>query len=148
MNALILIGAFTLYRAVISPPRAQPIWTRRVRDLFTVGIGSLAAGIALDAAALFPRLQLNGETTLAGGSYENVQGGYNFGPYSYHRLLQFLVGDSNALRNLAFGTPVIVLAMIAPFIARKKFAVPFFAGMTIVILVLPHGRRRFNIFSF
>ena len=136
MNALILIGAFTLYRAVISPARPRPQWKDRVRDLVFVGLGSLAAGIALDAAALFPRLVLNGETTLAGGSYANVQGGYNFGPYSYHRLVEFLVGDDNSLRNLALGTPVIILAMIAPFVARRRFAVPFFAGMTVVILIL------------
>jgi hypothetical protein len=136
MNALIVIGAFTLYRAVISPARDRPEWKDRVRDLVVVGLGSLAAGIALNAAALFPRLVLNGETTLAGGSYANVQGGYNFGPYSYHRLVEFLVGDDNSLRNLAIGTPVIILAMIAPFVARKRFAVPFFAGMTVVILIL------------
>src|SRR5215204_2606993 len=136
MNALILIGAFTLYRAVISPARPRPEWKDRLRYLLVVGLRSLAAGIALDAAALFPRLVLNGETTLAGGSYANVQGGYNFGPYSYHRLLEFLVGDDNSLRNLAIGTPVIILAMIAPFVARKRFTVPFFAGMTVVILIL------------
>src|SRR3954454_18603620 len=115
MNALILVGAFTLYRALVTPARPQPKWKDRIRDLLAVGLGSVAAGIALDAAALLPRLQLNGETTLAGGSYENVKGGYHFGPYSYHRLFQFLVGDTNELRNLAFGTPVIMLAMMAPF---------------------------------
>ena len=110
------------------------------------GAAVLVLGLGLSAAGLLPRLEANRSTQLAGGEYSEIETGDGTGWWPStitHHLLD--TSDSNTSRRYYVGGVTLALAFLAPFVARRRHAVPFFAGTAIVILllVLPHSPLHF-----
>ncbi len=133
--AVLLVAAYAGYRTLLMPLPGVPPRARLAVGAATVA-AALGLGLALGAAGILPRLAVNAETTLAGGDYDLVDGGILNPPWETDYLLAQLLGNGNAERRASLGGGVIVLALLAPFLARRRFGVPFFAGLTLVALTL------------
>ena len=133
----LLIGAYAGYRAVLAPENPDRMWRGRVIDaVITVG-AALGFGVALGAAGIWPRLAANAESHLAGGDYGDLPGGGILNPpWEVDYLLSQVLGSGYDDRRAAFGGVAIALALMAPILARKRFAVPFFVPLTLIALVL------------
>jgi hypothetical protein len=103
------------------------------------GVAVIGLGVALGAAGMLPRFAVNAETNLAGGDYSRIEGGGVLNPpwHLDYLLAQVLgTGTGYHFRAASFGGAVVVLALLAPVVAGRRFAVPFFAGLTLVALIL------------
>ncbi len=126
--ALLALGGYIFYRALLFPPdNARSIGGRVVRCVVDGG-AVLLFGFSLAAAGILPRLEFNKLSNLAGGypSDIRVQGGWS-------------LGDWSLLLEPGFwyaGLTVVALALVAPLIARRRFAVPYFAVLSVGALVL------------
>ena len=127
--ALLVLGSYVAYRTL---PRPCSLLTR-IRSLALNGGGIVLFGFALGAAGVLPRLEYNLLSNLPGGYPEAampVATWTDWGIISdwYRRLLQ--PGFSY------LGWSVLVLAVAAPVLARRCFAVPYFAGLSVAVLIL------------
>jgi hypothetical protein len=105
----------------------------------TTGFGVLGSGLALAAAGMLPRFAVNAETNLAGGDYSALgEAGVLNPPWGWDYLLAQTVGVGSGyhFRAASFGGVAIVLSLLALPLAGRRFAVPFFAGLTLVALIL------------
>ncbi|MGH2614684.1 MAG: YfhO family protein [Thermomicrobiales bacterium] len=139
LYAMLLPAAYIGYRALLSPPRSGLNLRRRLSDGITTGIGVLGSGLALAAAGILPRLTVNAETNLAGGDYAALgAAGVLNSPWGLDYLLaQTLgVGSGYHFRAASFGGAAVVLSLLALPMARRRFGVPFFAVLTLVVLIL------------
>ena len=105
----------------------------------TTGIGVLGSGLALAAAGMLPRYTVNAETNLAGGDYAALgEAGVLNPPWTLDYLLAQTVGVGSGyhFRAASLGGAVVVLALLALPMARQRFAVPFFAVLTLVAMIL------------
>jgi Bacterial membrane protein YfhO len=138
-NGLLLIGSYIVYRALFSPPIAPPRVVVRLRQMILHGTAILVVGFGLSAAGLLPRLDVNRHTNLAGGQYENVQTLRDVG-WSVDTLLVHLVGYTDSLpdhnRRFYLGAVTIVLALLAPFVARRRYGTPYFVALSVVVIIL------------
>lgn len=133
----ILIAAYTTYRALVDPPHPGAAWRDRLPAWAATGGITVGSGLALGAAGVLPRLVYNNESNLAGGVYSQLGAAANDKPaWTLAQLVQQLLGDTYAQRFSALGGAVIVLALLAPVIAGRRHGVPFFAGLTLVSLIL------------
>lgn len=135
----LLTGAYVGYRALLSPPRSGLGVTHRLRLGLATGAAVLGTGAALGAAGILPRLQVNAQTNLAGGSYAELEGGGVLNaPWEPGYLFAQIMGMGTGYHHRAagLGGAVVVLMLVALFSARTSFAVPFFAGLTTVALIL------------
>jgi hypothetical protein len=133
--AILLISSYGLYRIVIAPPNGRWDWKQRATNLVGIGAGIAVAGFSLAAAGFLPRLDISGSTTLKGGHYEIFEGPGDRG----WRLWQMLNNSLNSefvARRVYIGTAVIVLALLAPFLARRKYSVPYFFIFSLVCAIL------------
>ncbi len=137
MIGLLLVAAYLAYRVLVwSPAPGRDRQTRLVSGAAT-GIAVLGLGLALGAAGILPVLAVSPETNLAGGRYDALgAAGHDWPPWTLHDLFRYVFGDGYAHRKAAFGGPAIVLSLLAPVVARGRFAVPFFAGTILVAFVL------------
>jgi hypothetical protein len=151
--ALLVLGSYIAYRTLLSTPLGPPrgdaqhesggtsAWTRsapahlmtRLRSLALHGGGVLVFGFALAAAGLLPRLEYNLLSNLPGGYPEALVTRPAWTDWGivddwYHRLLQ--PGFSY------LGWSVLGLALAAPVLARRGWPVPYFAGLSLVVLIL------------
>ena len=137
MLAVITVGGYTLYRAVLSPPHPGGDLKTRFSLAVATGTATIVSGLALGAAGILIRIDVNAETQLAGGSYDNVsRGGRLNPPWGVDELFLRLIGSGYQNRSTTLGGAVIVLALLAPFVARRRYAVPFFCVLTVVPLIL------------
>jgi hypothetical protein len=135
--AILLPAAYTGYRTLVSPPLpGSGRWDRLTTGAATT-LAGLGLGLALGAAGVLPRIAANAQSHLATGNYAELgaQGILN-APWQFHELLFQILGTGYAQRRAALGGAVIVLALLAPVLARRRFAVPFFAGLTFVAMTL------------
>jgi Bacterial membrane protein YfhO len=139
LDGLLVVATYVAYRALISPPVAGQNWQERVVRCLETGLTTLGLSIALGAAGLLPRFAVNAETTIAGGNYSEIKGAYRVPPYHPSTLLDQLLGSGWFQRPNAVGGAAVVLSLLAVFFARKRFAVPYFAVMTVVVFVLSAG---------
>ena len=126
---LLALGGYVAYRTLLSPPDNLRGLRAQVIALVLHGGAVLAFGFALAAAGLLPRLEFNALSNLAGGYPEEsrVQGGWSL-PEDWVLLLQ---------PGLWYvGLIVAALALVAPFVARERFAVPYFGALALFTLVL------------
>jgi hypothetical protein len=140
INGVLIVGGWVAYRAILSPPiDGLPLRTRLV-NAFTTGPAVLVLGLLLAAAGLLPRLAVNAQSSIPGGDYTNLQGGdYLEDPHTLFTLLRDTLADDPYLRPVGLSGPIIVLALLAVLFARRKFAVPFFAGVIVIAGVLSMG---------
>ncbi len=139
LYAVLLPAAYIGYRALLSPPLTNLQLRERLTEAVTTGIGVLGSGLALAAAGMLPRYTVNAETNLAGGDYAALgDAGVLNPPWSLDYLLAQTigVGSDYHFRAASFGGVAIVLALLAPAMARQRFAVPFFALLTLVAMIL------------
>jgi hypothetical protein len=151
LYAMLLPAAYVGYRALVSPPtRASPRQSgeagafrgRLLPDLataVTTGVGVLGSGLALAAAGMLPRYAVNAETNLAGGDYAALgEAGILNPPWTLDYLLAQTIGAGSGyhFRAASLGGAVVVLALLALPMARQRFAVPFFAVVTLVAMIL------------
>ncbi|MEA2597737.1 MAG: hypothetical protein QOF01_4206 [Thermomicrobiales bacterium] len=137
LYAVLLVAAYTGYRTLLSPPQPDI----QLRDRLTVGAATGGAvfglGFALGAAGILPRLAVNAETHLAGARYSELgaQGILN-PPWPLDDLLIRILGNGYDERRAALGGAALVLALLAPVLAGRRFAVPFFAVVTVLAFTL------------
>lgn len=140
-DACLLVCAWVVYRAVIAPPGGRapfrPFAALRHRLILmaVTGVGTMLGGVLLDLAALWPRLEVYAQSSIAIDGYGDVIG-YDVGPYDAPGLVRRLLVDAQGSRDVTIAAAGIVLCLLAPFLARTRFGVPFFAGMTAVVLLL------------
>lgn len=140
LYAGLLPASYIGYRTLLSPPLPTSRLTDRVVNCAITGITTLGLGLALGAAGVLPRLAINSETNLAGGNYSNMgaEGVLN-PPWSLDYLLVQILGTGTGYhyRAAAFGGVAIVLSLLAIPLARQRYAVPYFVGLTLVAVILP-----------
>ena len=137
LDALVLLAAYIGYRTIFSPMRPGRSPRQWLIDCASTGIGVVALGFALGAAGLLIRLTVNQASTIAGGNYADIgQANVDAVPYSGDKLLTLIFGSGYNNQAVALGGVVIVLALLSPFIAGRRYGVPFFATMTIVVYIL------------
>lgn len=146
-NGLLILGAYTVYRTLISPPgEGRPVFRDRLKMLVISGSGILLLGLGLGAAGILPRLDANQSSVLADGSYEDVTDSGRDGGWTTDLLLRRLFDDKTVSIGVNFdaesyrryypGTVAMGLAIVALAMARRRFATPFFAVTGLVLLVL------------
>ncbi|HEX3302323.1 MAG TPA: YfhO family protein [Thermomicrobiales bacterium] len=130
-DAALIIGAYCLYRSLT----IGAIGSRFRRAATGIGIGLAVGlfGVALDAAALLPRLAFNGETHLGAGNYDQLTSGYYYNPFGLRELVGSLLNDDYRHRGFTVPAAGILLALLAVALVPRAHPVPFFAGMTLVV---------------
>jgi hypothetical protein len=126
--ALLALGGYVTYRTLLSPPYDMRGIRARIAGLALHGGTVLVFGFALAAAGVLPRLEYNALSNLAGGYPADItaRGGWSVGDWAL--LLEPGVWYA--------GLSVVILALVAPLIAWKRFAVPYFAVLTLCALIL------------
>jgi Bacterial membrane protein YfhO len=127
---LLALGGFVAYRTLLFPPEnIRGLWDR-ASGLVLHGGAVLLFGFALAAAGILPLLEYNALSNLAGGyageGAATPSGGWSLGDWK--RLL--------TPSDYYIGLPILALALAAPFIARGRHAVPYFASLTLGVLTL------------
>jgi hypothetical protein len=132
MYGLLAVASYAVYRVFTeSPPRAGGRVLRLAAAAAAVGLGA-----ALGAVGMLPRLATVAETTLSEG-YEGIVGlGSTYAPFELPYLLFRLLALDAPRRAMALGGAPFVLALLAPMLARRRFAVPYFVMLTAVVLIL------------
>lgn len=100
------------------------------------GIAIVAIGLGLAVGALWPRFETVAETNLAGGDYSQIsEDTADTGGWSVSILFDRLLSDDR-LGRWYLGGAAFALALVAPFVARRRFGVPFFVVLALVAMVL------------
>jgi hypothetical protein len=128
--ALLTLGGFVAYRTLLFPPENIRGIQGRVVRLVLHGGAVLLFGFALAAAGILPLLEYNALSNLAGGyareGAATPSGGWSLGDWK--RLLK--PGD------YYIGLSILALALAAPFVARRRHAVPYFAFLSLGVLTV------------
>jgi hypothetical protein len=137
LYAVVVVGAYTLYRALLWPPHQDVPWPERLTTGAVTGAAMWGLGFALGAAGIMPRLAVNAETNLAGARYGELGAqGILSPPWPFRDLLIRILGNGFDERRAALGGAALVLALLAPVVAGRRFAVPFFVVLTVVAYTL------------
>lgn len=135
----LLTGGYIGYRALLSPSGFGRNFAQRLKLATATGAVVLGGGTALCAAGILPRLAVNAQTNLAGGDYADLgPGGILNAPWDAQYLVTQVMGMGSGYHHRAagLGGAVVVLMILAPILARGRFAVPFFTGLTVAALIL------------
>jgi hypothetical protein len=130
--ALLFLGAFVAYRTLATSPTSL---RSRVKAMVLHGGMLLIVGFGLAAIGLLPRIEYN--------ALSNLPGGYAAAglasPTAALTDWGIIEDWSSRLLTPGFhyvGVSTLVLALAAPLLVRARHAVPFFAVMSIGVLVL------------
>lgn len=127
--ALLTIGGYAVYRTLVSPPAELRRLHRRFLALLTHGSAVLVFGFGLAAASVLPRLEYNAVSNLADG-YEGLIGAV-FRGWKLRNWSAFLLRDAGYA-----GGAALALAFAAPLLQWRRHAVPFFAALTVISVLL------------
>ncbi len=133
--ALLVVGGYVAYRTLLQPPSTLRGIAARLVSFILNGGGVLLFGFGLAAAGLLPRLEYNILSNLPGG-YANpgtaVAGsaGIDWLPVR-DRALQVLTPGFHYADAATLG-----LALMAPLLARARLGTPYFAALSLAVLVL------------
>jgi len=130
--ALLVTGGLVVYRTLFAATETVP---RRLASLALHGSAVLLVGFGLGGAAVLPRLEYNALSNLPGGypppsSPVPTPGWLDWG---------FIEDWHARLLEPGFhyvGWVVLALALAAPLLARARMAVPFFAPLSVAVLIL------------
>ncbi len=127
--ALVTLGGYLTYRTLLDPPGAAPRFRHRVAALALHGAAVLLFGFGLAAASVLPQLEFNALSNLAGGyrGPDAVVGGWEL----KRELAGRLLGETGWYA----GGAAAALAVVAPLLARRRFATPYFAALVVGALV-------------
>ncbi|HEV2073043.1 MAG TPA: YfhO family protein [Thermomicrobiales bacterium] len=137
--AALITGVYAGYRAVFAPWQSSLGMRHRLIAGVATGTAALGSGMLLGAAGILPRFAVNAQTNLAGGAYADLEGGGSLNsPWDVGYLLTQIMGMGTGYHHRAagLGGAIVVLMLLALLLARSSFAVPFFAGLTSVALIL------------
>jgi hypothetical protein len=130
---LLALGAFIAYRTLLAPVDPARRWIGRIGDLALHGGAILSIGFGLAAAGVLPRLEYVERTNLAGGEYRaHSAWAADIGGVTPGMLLERLFDPSLHYP----GTVAAILAIMSLWLARRWFAMRFFAVFGIAALVL------------
>lgn len=127
--AVLLVGSYGIYRLLVSPPARWDL-RNRIQNLIRSGAFIAVSGFGLAAAGLLPRLDVSRITNLDGGNYDNLVGATAESGWQMDQALNSLLNADFISRRVYIGTAIVVLVLLAPFIVRRKFAVPFFLAVS------------------
>jgi len=134
VNLILILGAWVAYRTLISPPDERRTMRERLLGALVIGPSLLLIGIGIGAAGLWPRLEANAWSTLPGGSYDGVTNGTPGQPSElWYAVLTLL---SNTYRSSSIAGGAFVLAVIAVMVCGRRYAVPFFGILTLVLVIM------------
>lgn len=127
--ALLVLGGYLAYRALIAP--ANPAAGLRVRmaALTLHGVAVLVFGLGLAAAGLLPRFEYNAVSNLPGG-YPATPA-YRFGDWSTRDWAELL-----RRTNMYAGGATLALASLSPFVTRLRYGTPYWTTLALGSLVL------------
>jgi hypothetical protein len=138
--ALLVLGGYLVYRHFVErPERLRALAFRgRIREFLISSAAILAIGFGLAAAGLLPRFQYNEVSNVAGGVYDGGQAyASDVGGWSAAG-----TGFKDFSRSLYYtGGAVLILALIAIVIARRRTGVWFFLFLSVAALVLASHRE-------
>jgi hypothetical protein len=131
---ILTIGAYIAYRTLIDPPVPTAI-RQRLTNVAMRAPAILTLGVALAAIVLLPRLDFMDRANLAGGSYEVVAPGVAADKgWTIDQALGYIL-NPNQLKYY-IGGATFALAVAGVILARRRFAVPFFALFSAGVLIL------------
>lgn len=133
-NGLLVVASYIGYRTLIQPPAGSRSVPARLRMTLVHGAGVFLLGFALGAAGLLIRLDVNAATNLARGAYEELSDGSR--PWTLLGMLDRILSTDQSTLKFYIGGATLALAILAPLVARARFAVPYFAVYTMVVLTL------------
>ena len=126
--ALLGLGGYVAYRTILFPPEnLRGLWGRLYGSVMHGG-AVLLFGFGLAAAGILPRLEYNALSNLSGG-YPNVGFGGGWDVEDWEKLF-VTPGFFYA------GSATLALALVAPLVARARYAVPYFAFLAVFALTL------------
>jgi len=136
-NGLLVVGTYAVFRTLIAPGRPRRLLARMVDTAFACGV-VFASGLSLAAAGMLPRLAAVQETNVAGGHYTGTGSDNYSSGWSLSVLFTRFMSDGHDYFSVLFylGGATIALAIAAPFIARRNYAIPYFTCLTIVVSTL------------
>lgn len=132
---VLLTGAYLAYRVLADPPPGQLLarWQERLRILVLHGAVVLIAGFGLAAAGILPRLEFNAVSNVAGGIYHGSGASEaRIGGASSEAVIGRIFEPSLYYP----GVVTLTLAVAAVVLLRRRYAVPFWIGWTVVTIVL------------
>lgn len=134
--APLLLAAWIAARG-LPGPAGWPAVRGRFARCVAVGAAILGLGIGLGAAGILPRLDVNLQSNLpvAGYARQGAEGILN-PPWTPQHLLAQVMGSSYERRSAAVSGAVLVLAMLAPLLARRRHATPFWTALVLVTTIL------------
>ncbi|MGI8476678.1 MAG: YfhO family protein [Thermomicrobiales bacterium] len=132
-NGFLLVAGYVFYRTALAPLHAASA-RRRASRLVLHGVGVFGLGLAMAAAGLLPRLDVNGRTNLAGG-YDNVAAASGKG-WKLDYLFFQVLNSGGATARFYVGGATIALALLALPLVRRRSAVPYFAAFTAALMVM------------
>jgi len=136
VTGMLVLAGWVGYRTLIGPPVTGWSLRTRLTQALTTGPAIVIIGLGISAAGLLPRLAVNAQSFNPGGTYENLAGAVDEAPYVPWWLIRNLISSRFDTRAVALGGVVIVLALLAPFVARRRYAVLFFAGLGLVLGIM------------
>ena len=134
---LLVVGSFVFFRTVIAPPANISGIGGRLLALVLNSVAILAGGFGLAAAGVLPRVDSVSRSTQAGGEYTGAAaeaaetGGWHIALATVRTLTQ-----SDNQTRWYLGGAVFALAVLAPFVARKRALAIYFALLSIGTFVL------------
>jgi hypothetical protein len=137
--ALLVIGGWVAWRALVIPPAG---WSRRDRvvGLLAIGAGVLLVGLALNAAALLPRLDANQRSNVAGGEYAGISRWAASG--TGRELEEIASSYAGGFTESSYaGAAVLTLALLAPVAAFRWRPIGFMALVPVAALILALPQR-------
>ncbi|MGH2562339.1 MAG: hypothetical protein ACRDJH_25035, partial [Thermomicrobiales bacterium] len=134
-NGLLMVGGYVAYRTLLSPPDGSLVFRRRIGQLVLHGAAVLVIGFGLGAAGVLPRLDVNERTNLAGGEYERVEPPREGWDPDY--LAATLMAYTEPVSSRFYlGGATIALAILAPLVARRRYATPYFALLCAAVMIM------------
>jgi hypothetical protein len=130
--ALLTLGGFLAYRTLLDPDDRRVRWRPRVVTLVTHGTTIVLLGFAFAAAGLLPRFEFHRLSNLANGYSGNAGWAAAVGGWDYKQAAEQLLSPS--LYDI--GGAVLALALLALFVAKARYATPFFVALTAMSLLL------------
>jgi hypothetical protein len=132
---VMVLGSWLAYRTLLVPAQPAPFHDRLTR-LLGHGIAIMLIAVGLGAAGILPRLEANTRTNIAGGEYNDDDVIYT----AEHEgnpveTVLRLGGGLNQSRAIV-GAATLALAVLAPFVARRWMAMPYFAVLLVTVPLL------------